>query len=134
MAKRRIEERTNEERLERLEKMALKWNERQMAIDHNMKHYLKKRMPLRKKLEERRREMFIRINKFLRALPPRSKLVSTSKAGERRTLFLCSHNQAVKLRALLDSHVTKNHPLKVKTNGTQTGNAVSEVRTSGDNE
>jgi len=95
---------TLENRLERLEYRINSWNDRLSSLDYNMKHYLEKRMPIAIKHER----IKARLNKKILSLEKALGKVAIhttwkAKGGPDRVIFLCTHNQASKLRRIADS-------------------------------
>ena len=107
MAGRFKKNRTADDRLDRIEKMVDAWNARLASIDSNMKHYLKVRLPKATTAAERQRMVLQRMEALVKVIDDAGiksfRSESTTKLGAQRVLFHCSHNQAMKLRQLLDT-------------------------------
>ncbi len=139
MAGRFKKNRTAEDRLDRIEKMVDAWNARLTSIDSNMKHYLRKRLPEATTIAERQRAVVARMEALVKVIDEAGiksfKPESTSKLGVKRVLFHCSHNQATKLRRLLDTDMRnwRHLPAQEESNGTESSDAMPQVPTdSGD--
>lgn len=125
--------RTAEDRLLRIEKMVDAWNARLASIDNNMKHYLKARLPAATSAAERKRAVIARMEALVKVIDEAGiksfRASSTSKLGSQRVLFHCSHNQAAKLRRLLDTDMRNWRHLaeKEESNGTKSSDAMPQV-------
>lgn len=107
----RIIDRSAEERLNRIEKLVNTWHERLASIDYNLKHYVKKRMPRMKKREQLSERAIHHMETLLKAFEANghSGVMSTNRGKDKRIIFMCNHNQAVKLRAFLDNDLRNGH-------------------------
>lgn len=87
-------------RVRHLEKKINKWDSRLKGLDYNMRHYLKRRLPSQRKKAAAASHALAAVKRFNKTVG--RQLVKT-KSGKDRVIFMCSNNQARKLRAFADS-------------------------------
>ena len=94
-----------EVRINHLEKIVHGWNKRLQSIDNNMKHYIRKRMPLRKLHKNQARKAIGFMKRFYKIVGKANVLTSRKNKNVHRVIFLCTANQARKLRVIADNDI-----------------------------
>ena len=117
--------RTVKQRIGYLERRVRRWSKLMRAIKSNQKHYLKKRMPTRKAHQKALRSALVRVKRLDENLKGLGITQAHTKVGK-HSLFLCTPNQARKLRHIADADQRVGHAWRNKTNGQGNNNEEAQ--------